>query len=190
MPGRAFDRAAPSPVAVCPPQPHRVPAPVQESRPSFPSPRRGPTELKKAKKKREARSAVAEEGGQGRAYLPGNRGGGRAPVGRRALPRGPGPAAGGGAAAVPAGWARRAPQRGAGPCRAVRLRAAGAYLCAAGRPRTALRTPVGGMDAAPREPGPVTPWQGPCSFCAFPLKKIGVLKCKVLCFEILLGETQ
>lgn len=103
VPGRAFDRAAPSPVAVCPPQPHRVPAPVQESRPSFPSPRRGPTELKKAKKKREARSAVAEAGGQGRAYLPGNRGGGRAPAGRRALPRGPGPAAGGGAAAVPAG---------------------------------------------------------------------------------------
>lgn len=76
--------------------------------PSLPTSR--PYLIKKGEEGARGPLCRAEAGGQGRADLPGNRGGGRAPAGRggagrgvRALPWGPGPAAGGGAAAVPAG---------------------------------------------------------------------------------------
>lgn len=110
VPGRTFDRAAPSAgsrsSAAAAPR-SRACAGIAAV-PSLPTSR--PYLIKKGEEGARGPLCRAEAGGQGRADLPGNRGGGRAPAGRggagqgvRALPWGPGPAAGGGAAAVPAG---------------------------------------------------------------------------------------
>ena len=104
--------------------------------PSLPTSR--PYLIKKGEEGARGPLCRAEAGGQGRADLPGNRGGGRAPAGRGGAGRGG--ACGrcrGGPDPPPVGAlrpSRRAePGGGAGPREAGRLRAAGLYLCAAGR---------------------------------------------------------
>lgn len=100
--------------------------------PSLPTSR--PYLIKKGEEGARGPLCRAEAGGQGRADLPGNRGGGRAPAGRGGAGRA-GAAVGArtrrrwGRCGRPGGLSRG----GAGPREAGRLRAAGLYLCAAGR---------------------------------------------------------
>lgn len=134
VPGRTFDRAAPSAgsrsSAAAAPR-SRACAGIAAV-PSLPTSR--PYLIKKGEEGARGPLCRAEAGGQGRADLPGNRGGGRAPAGRGGAGRA-GAAVGArtrrrwGRCGRPGGLSRG----GAGPREAGRLRAAGLYLCAAGR---------------------------------------------------------
>lgn len=134
VPGRTFDRAAPSAgsrsSAAAAPR-SRACAGIAAV-PSLPTSR--PYLIKKGEEGARGPLCRAEAGGQGRADLPGNRGGGRAPAGRGGAGRA-GAAVGArtrrrwGRCGRPGGLSRG----GAGPREAGRLRAVGLYLCAAGR---------------------------------------------------------
>lgn len=134
VPGRTFDRAAPSAgsrsSAAAAPR-SRACAGIAAV-PSLPTSR--PYLIKKGEEGARGPLCRAEAGGQGRADLPGNRGGGRAPAGRGGAGRA-GAAVGTrtrrrwGRCGRPGGLSRG----GAGPREAGRLRAVGLYLCAAGR---------------------------------------------------------